>query len=298
MSPAVRRFADKFALALLACLSVPVTIACQSRTGSVAPGQAGSGAGSTSNEHGSDQAHEGLPRAPTWQMDAESPVLSTWREQVVDSPERRAADRALDEIRRPAQLLAFLDLQPGMRIAELGAGGGYTSELLALATGRRGQIWAQNPPTWRAFVSETQAERSRGGRLGQVKWLFRAFESPLPEAAEDLDLVVAVLVYHDIANTPTDRRSMNQQIFDRLVPGGRFVVIDHQAQPHSGTSVAESLHRIESSVVHEELRAAGFEFSRSADFLGDDADAHDFMAFGRPVQPRTDRFVLEYRKPD
>src|SRR5690242_10161548 len=49
---------------------------------------------------------------------------------LVAAPDRLERDRALDAGRRPAQMLAFLGVKPGMRVAELGAAGGYTTELL------------------------------------------------------------------------------------------------------------------------------------------------------------------------
>jgi len=49
---------------------------------------------------------------------------------IVAAADRSADDRAIDGQRKPAELLVFLDLKPGMRVAELIAGFGYTSELL------------------------------------------------------------------------------------------------------------------------------------------------------------------------
>src|SRR2546422_748548 len=50
---------------------------------------------------------------------------------AVDAPDRSADDRALDAGRQPARMLAFFGIRPGARVAELGAGGGYTTEPLA-----------------------------------------------------------------------------------------------------------------------------------------------------------------------
>src|SRR5688572_32757879 len=47
---------------------------------------------------------------------------------LVAAPDRTEADRRLDPGRHPAELLAFFGVRPGMRVAELGAGGGYRSE--------------------------------------------------------------------------------------------------------------------------------------------------------------------------
>ena len=63
---------------------------------------------------------------------------------IVSAPDRSEADRALDAGRHPAEMLAFFRVAPGMKVAELGAGGGYTAELLARAVGPTGVIYAHN----------------------------------------------------------------------------------------------------------------------------------------------------------
>ena len=63
---------------------------------------------------------------------------------VVDAPDRTAADRELDRGRKPAELLAFSGIKPGMKVAEIAATGGYTTELLARAVGPNGVVYAQN----------------------------------------------------------------------------------------------------------------------------------------------------------
>jgi predicted methyltransferase len=61
---------------------------------------------------------------------------------IVDAKDRTDADRQLDAGRHPGELLTFLGLRPGMRVAELAAGSGYTTELLARAVGPTGKVWA------------------------------------------------------------------------------------------------------------------------------------------------------------
>jgi len=63
---------------------------------------------------------------------------------LIEDKDRTPADRALDAGRHPGELLAFYGVKPGMKVAELFAGGGYTSELLARAVGKRGKVYAQN----------------------------------------------------------------------------------------------------------------------------------------------------------
>ena len=78
---------------------------------------------------------------------------------VVDAPDRTEKDRELDAGRRPAETLEFLDVKPGMKVADLGAGGGYTTELLARAVGPSGAVYMQNDPSWLGFLQAALMER-------------------------------------------------------------------------------------------------------------------------------------------
>src|SRR3982751_695481 len=69
-------------------------------------------------------------------------------ESIVAAADRTPRDRGLDPGRKPVDMLVFIDARPGMRVAALGAGGGYTTELLARAVAPNGTVYAQNPPDW------------------------------------------------------------------------------------------------------------------------------------------------------
>src|SRR5277367_3283826 len=63
---------------------------------------------------------------------------------AVNSPDRPAADKALDAGRKPAQILTFFGVKPGMRVADISAMGGWTTELLSLVVGPNGKVYSQN----------------------------------------------------------------------------------------------------------------------------------------------------------
>ena len=65
---------------------------------------------------------------------------------IVAAPDRSAADRVTDVRRKPAEMLAFIGVQPGMTVEDLNAARGYTSELLARAVAPTGKVYAQNAP--------------------------------------------------------------------------------------------------------------------------------------------------------
>lgn len=208
---------------------------------------------------------------------------------------RDPRDTARDDIRKPLELLRFLDVKPGMRVAELGAGGGYTTSLIAHVVGTNGKVYAQNPKEWAQYVEKPWQERTTDGRLAQVTLLTAPFDAPLPADATNLDMVVSVLIYHDTANMPVDRAAMNKAVAAALAPDGIYAIVDHHAADGAGTSGTKSIHRIEKKTVVDEVLAAGFELVEEADFLRDTSDDHTGMAYGKP-QPLTDRFVLKFKK--
>ena len=72
---------------------------------------------------------------------------------IVAAPDRSDADRQTDQRRDPVKMLAFTDVKSGMRVLDMGAGGGYSTELLARAVGANGKVYAQDAPP---FVERTK----------------------------------------------------------------------------------------------------------------------------------------------
>jgi predicted methyltransferase len=219
---------------------------------------------------------------------------------IVDASDRTDADRKLDAGRHPGELLAFLDVKSGMRVAELAAGSGYTTELLARAVGAKGKVWGQNNAFLMKFAEKPWGERLARPVMANVVRVDREFETPLPPDAKNLDAVVSVLFYHDTVWLGVDRDKMNKAVFDALKRGGEYVVVDHSAPPGHGTAAVKTLHRIsELSVIHE-VERAGFHHVVSADFLRNPADERDWSDSPREAGDRrgtSDRFVLKFVKP-
>jgi predicted methyltransferase len=220
---------------------------------------------------------------------------------VVDAADRDPEDKKLDAGRKPAELLAFAGIKPGMKVAELAAGGGYTAELLARAVGPTGVVYGQNSP----FIIEKFADKPWAARLAKpvnknIVKVTREFDDPLPPEAKDLDAVMLVLFYHDTFWMKTDQAKMNAAIFRALKPGGVFIVVDHSGRPGTGTSEVQTIHRIEESVVRKEVAQAGFKLAADAEFLRMPEDKRDWntapFAAG-DKRGTSDRFVLKFVKP-
>ncbi|KYF67282.1 SAM-dependent methyltransferase, partial [Sorangium cellulosum] len=220
---------------------------------------------------------------------------------VVEAADRADADKALDAGRKPAETLAFFGIQPGMKVAELMAGGGYTAELLARAVGPGGVVYGQN----NRFVLERFAEKPWSERLKKpvmktVVRVDRELDDPLPPEARDLDAVFLILFYHDAVWLEVDRAAMNRAIFRALKPGGVFAIIDHSGRDGTGVAEVKTLHRIEQKVVREEVERAGFRLEAEAAFLRSPTDTRDWNASPMVAGDKrgtSDRFVLKFVKP-
>lgn len=220
---------------------------------------------------------------------------------LVASPDRSDDDRALDAGRHPAELLAFIGAAPGARIAELAAGSGYTTELLARAVGPAGKVYAHNS----RWILERFAEKPFSARLekpvmANVTRLDRDFESPFPEDVRELDAVVDVLFYHDTFWLGVDRAAMNRAVFAALEPGGVYVVVDHSGRAGTGDTEVKTLHRVEEQLVRAEILRAGFTLLEEGAFLKNSEDTRDWNASPREageLRGTSDRFALKFVKP-
>lgn len=214
---------------------------------------------------------------------------------IVASADRSEIDRQTDQRRKPELLLGFTGVRQGMKVLDMGAGAGYSTELLARAVGPQGTVYAQESPAASARARERFDERAKTPPMRNVVRLLRDYDDPVPPTVRDLDLVTFFFAYHDTAFMAVDRARMNRVLFDALKPGGVLVVTDHSAQPGAGISVVKTLHRIEESTLRREIEAAGFKLIAEADFLRNPADLRDAIVF-RPQTP-VDEFVLKFVKP-
>ena len=191
-----------------------------------------------------------------------------------------------------------LDGAPGGRLIvdvdfgtiDVSAGAGYTSQLLALAVGASGTVWAQTPKP-----GPTLVKRLADNPQANLILVTRPFDDPVPDQAPMLDLITIILNYHDITYLPVDRARMNERLFAALKPGGRLVVVDHSGRAGTGISEGKTLHRIDEAVVLSEVRQAGFVLDAEGGFLRNPADPRSESS-SDPKVP-TDKFALRFVKP-
>ena len=214
---------------------------------------------------------------------------------IVAEPDRSDADRQTDRRRKPAELLAFARIKTGMKVLDMGAGGGYSTELIARAVGPTGKVYAQDGLDFNERAKAAFDARQAKSVMKDVVRLVRNFDDPLPAAVGDFDVITFFFYYHDTTYMQVDRALMNKRLLAALKPGGVLVIADHAARAGDGATVGKLLHRIEERTLKAEVEAAGFMLIASGDFLRNPEDPRDKAVF-RPEQP-VDEFLLRFERP-
>jgi predicted methyltransferase len=214
---------------------------------------------------------------------------------VIAAPDRSDADRQADKRRDPLPFLVFAGVQPGMKVLDMGAGGGYSTELMARTVGPSGVVYGQNPPDRFERARTNFAKRAEQPGMKNAVALLRPYDDPVPADVHDLDMITFLFFYHDVTYIDVDRTEMNRKLYAALKPGGVLIIADHAAKAGADLSVAKTLHRIDEDLVRREVEAAGFRFVAAGDFWRAPTDEHDFST-NQPAAP-VDNFVLKFEKP-
>lgn len=156
-----------------------------------------------------------------------------------------AEDR--DERQKPVELVAALDLKPGMTVADIGTGIGYMLPFLSKAVGPTGKVFGEDIQT--DFLEKAKAKVEKE-KLGNVE-LFQGndVDPKLPENSVDVMLVLDT--YHHFDYPEKMLAAMRKS----LKPGGRLVIVDFYR--HAGPGPGHI--RIDRDEVAKEVAAAGFE---------------------------------------
>jgi ubiquinone/menaquinone biosynthesis C-methylase UbiE len=171
-----------------------------------------------------------------------------------------------DEWQQPERVLDALALEPGMTVADVGAGTGYFSERLARRVGPGGLVYATDV---QAEMVDRLRERVREHALANVRVVAARYDDPsLPAAC--CDLVLFSSVYKEI----DERVGYMEKVRRLLRPGGRVAILEYRPGAEGpGTPEAD---RLPPERVIAELAAAGLELRAEHDFLAQQY----FLVFG------------------
>jgi predicted methyltransferase len=215
---------------------------------------------------------------------------------------RPETDLTRDTTSKPAEVLEFFGLKPGDVVIDLFGGGGYYTEIAARVVGGEGKVYFHNNKAYIPFVEKELDVRFADHRLDDVvRMVTEADDLGLPE--EQADMVLMVMCYHDLYVIDTgwpeiDRELFWKQVFAALKPGGTLAVVDHVAEAGTGSSAAQSLHRIDEDYAKKDIEAAGFLFEAESDALRNPEDDHTLIVFDPEIRRKTDRFVYKFTRPN
>ena len=213
-------------------------------------------------------------------------------EKSINHSARLESDRKYDKIRNPASILPFTQISEGNVVLELGAGGGYTTELISRIVGNSGKVYAH-----RLYSKERVTENRLPNVVPLRDHSLFELNKVLTEnkiTSKGLDAIVIFFALHDIYLNSEMNEQVMKTLYSSLKPGGLLIVLDNAAEPRSGLTATESLHRIGENFVVAELTKAGFVVDGNSDVLRNKEDDHtkpwgDFKGM-------QDRFAIRFKK--
>jgi ubiquinone/menaquinone biosynthesis C-methylase UbiE len=158
----------------------------------------------------------------------------------------------------PARVMREIGVQPGMTVADVGAGDGWFTFYLAERVGSSGRVIAEDID---ARALKAVRERCAQERVSNVSVLVGEMEDPkLPAGTVDLALMVNVL------SALGNARGFLNNLAKGLKPDGRLVIIDWDpAKLYPEMTEQETRSAISQTL--RQLQAADFEVLQTLDFL-------------------------------
>lgn len=179
---------------------------------------------------------------------AHRPVSATGANQVSTEKDR-------DNRNEAATVMDLAAIEPGMTVADIGAGEGYYTVRLAERVGKKGRVLAQDIDQGALNRLGARVERER---LDNVSIKPGAIDDPrLPDAS--FDRIFMVHMYHEV----TEPYAFLWRLYGALKRGGQVIVVD--------TDRPTSDHGIPPALLFCELEAVGFrlvEFVRKPEIAG------------------------------
>ena len=208
------------------------------------------------------------------------------------------ADALTDPAMKGPEVIAFMGVKPGWKVADIVAGRFVRAE--SQAAGPKGKLYAVMPAEVLNGHATLDALNKTAADPAYANVVVLAPPVNAMGLPKGLDAVFIRQNYHDLYDKfmgPADVPGFNKQVFAALKPGGVYVILDHADAPGSGLTGTESRHRIEEARVKEDVLAAGFKLDAESPILANPADDHSKMVFNPAIRGKTDQFLLRFRKP-
>jgi arsenite methyltransferase len=171
-----------------------------------------------------------------------------------------------DEWQQPDRVVKALEIRPGMRVADLGAGGGYFTFRFADAVGDDGQVFAVDVDEGMlAYIADEAAAQGDD----QIQTVLAEFDDPLIPG-DGVDLLFTSNTYHHLS----EREAYFRNAARYLRPGARVAVVEY-AGDKGGWFVRWFGHTTSGDEIRQEMTAAGYRELASHDWL----ERQSFLVF-------------------
>ena len=205
---------------------------------------------------------------------------------------------------KQSELIRFARVDVGSTVIDVYPGDGDWTGLFSDIVGREGRVFSFVPAEVAHFKNDPVGSmRTLAKEPGREN--VEAVSADLvamPEVTQPADVLWLHLFYHDLHTALIQAKGataadFNQVVYQRLKPGGSYVIVDHAAAAGSGTSDTQSLHRIDPASVRDEVAAAGFVLDAESTLLANKDDQHSIKVFDPSIKGKTDRFAYRFVKP-
>ena len=177
-------------------------------------------------------------------------VMSASGADWLERPEREAEEH-------PREAIAAMHIAKGATVADVGAGSGYLSRLLAAAVGPAGTVWCSDI---QPRMLEILRDKMQAAGIVNYRAVLGSDTDPrLPEG--QMDLILLADVYHEFAHP----RDMLRRLRLALRPGGRLVLLEYRKEDPN-VPIREE-HKMAVSTVRRELEPEGFHFEQAIETL-------------------------------
>ena len=156
-------------------------------------------------------------------------------------------------------ILHEIEIKPGMRIADIGAGTGLYSIAFAQQTGDKGLVYAIDIS--KDFIRNIEL-RAKNQGLKNIQGIINN-QKEIGLAQNSVDLAFICATYHHFEYPLTTLQS----VYQALASGGKLIIIDFKRKPHISTSWVMGHVRANKEKVINEVESIGFKLIADKNIL-------------------------------
>jgi predicted methyltransferase len=202
---------------------------------------------------------------------------------------------------KQVELIRFAGVAAGSVVIDVYPGDGEWTRIFSDIVGPEGRIYSFVPGEVAHFKNDpvglmrTLAKEPGRENVEAVS----ADLVAMPQVTQPADVVWLHLFYHDLHTALMQTKGataseFNRAVYERLKPGGSYVIVDHAAAAGSGTDDTQALHRIDPASARAEVERAGFILDEESTTLANDDDPHTIKVFDPAIKGKTDRFAYRF----